>query len=188
PFGKMIFGMQNRVYILSSLENPDAVDVVLDDLLRIHNEWAESENSPFIGGISSVYNGLKNIRVFYNEAKDTVAYLAGRNRFEWMKYEQIGLNRLFLHQEPHIIEQFIDEVFSPLTSKNGMNTEMEQTILVYLKSNRSAKEAAKQLHIHRNTLYQRLRKIEELLQMNFDDSDDLLKIHLACYLKMAVLK
>ncbi|WP_252502009.1 helix-turn-helix domain-containing protein [Sporosarcina sp. Marseille-Q4943] len=188
PFGKMIFGMQNRVYILSSLENPDAVDGLVDDLMRIQTKWMKSESSPFIGGISAVYKGLKNIREFYNEAKDTVTYLAERNRFEWMKYEQIGLNRLFLHQEPHIIKQFIDEVFSPLTSKNDANTEMEQTILVYLKTNRSAKETAKQLHIHPNTLYQRLKKIEKLLQMDFDDSDDLLKIHLACYLKMAVVK
>ncbi|WP_410715783.1 helix-turn-helix domain-containing protein [Brevibacillus sp. SIMBA_040] len=33
-----------------------------------------------------------------------------------------------------------------------------------------------------NTLYHRLRKIEEILDMDLDDPDDWLKLYLACHL------
>ncbi|MEK3937108.1 helix-turn-helix domain-containing protein [Sporosarcina sp. FSL W7-1349] len=181
--GKMIFGIQNRVFILSPLPEPDALDTVQETLATIQEQWVKGKNSPFLGGISAVYKGLENVGKCYDEAEDTINYLSGHNRFELMQYENIGLNRLFLHQQPHIIEQFINEVFFPLSHE--ANSELERTILVYMKTNRSAREAAKKLHIHPNTLYQRIKKIEDLLQIDLDNSDDILKIHLACYLKLS---
>ncbi|BAQ09292.1 transcriptional regulator [Bacillus sp. OxB-1] len=181
PQGKMIFGVQNRVFILSPLPEPDALDTVQETLATIQEQWVKGENPPFLGGISAVYKGLENVGKCYDEAEDTINYLSGHNRFELMQYENIGLNRLFLHQQPHIIEQFINEVFFPLSHE--ANSELERTILVYMKTNRSAREAAKKLHIHPNTLYQRIKKIEDLLQIDLDNSDDILKVHLACYLK-----
>lgn len=181
--GKMIFGVQNRIYILSHLEKPEYIEKVQERLSHLQSEWNNHENNRFIGGISHVYKGLAHIRTCYDEANDTIHYLAGRNRFEIMQYEKIGLNRLFLHQQPHIVEQFIDEMFSPLSDGERTNNELEKTILTYVKTNRSVKETAKKLHIHPNTLYQRLNKIENLLQLDLDQWEDMLKIQLACYLK-----
>jgi DNA-binding PucR family transcriptional regulator len=56
-------------------------------------------------------------------------------------------------------------------------------LLVYTNSNRSAIQAAEKLHIHINTLYQRLKKIEEALNLSFNNTEDMLKIELACHLK-----
>jgi len=181
--GRMIFGVQNRVYILSDLKDPEQVNTIQDTLSIIQSHWIKNGNSRFFGGISHVYKGLENIRKCYDEANDTINYLAGRNRFEIMQYENIGLNRLFLHQQPHIIEQFIDEVFAPLVDNNSANNELEKTLLMYIETNRSVKEAAKTLHIHPNTLYQRLKKIENLIKLDLNNRDDILKVQLACYLK-----
>lgn len=74
-------------------------------------------------------------------------------------------------------------MFSPLSDGERTNNELEKTILTYVKTNRSVKETAKKLHIHPNTLYQRLNKIENLLQLDLDQWEDMLKIQLACYLK-----
>ncbi|MGZ9869038.1 helix-turn-helix domain-containing protein [Priestia endophytica] len=49
--------------------------------------------------------------------------------------------------------------------------------------NKSASNTAKQLHIHINTLYQRLKKIEKQLNLSFDNPEDALKIQLACHLR-----
>ncbi|TQR16257.1 PucR family transcriptional regulator [Psychrobacillus soli] len=112
-----------------------------------------------------------------------LTYLASRNRLDVIRYEDIGLNRLFLNQQPEEIAQFIDEVFLPLTSDNEQKTELEETLLTYFETNRSATKTAKKLHIHINTLYQRLRKIEHLLQLDLSDNEDSLKIQLACHLR-----
>ncbi|WP_073158445.1 helix-turn-helix domain-containing protein [Seinonella peptonophila] len=41
------------------------------------------------------------------------------------------------------------------------------TTITYIQSNRSAMKATQKLHIHVNTLYQRLNKIEQILQLFF---------------------
>jgi DNA-binding PucR family transcriptional regulator len=93
------------------------------------------------------------------------------------------LNKLFLNQSPGEIQQFINEVFLPLTSAHERKTELEETLLTYFELNRSATKTAEKLHIHINTLYQRIRKIEHLLQLDLNDNEDSLKIHLACHLR-----
>jgi len=49
--------------------------------------------------------------------------------------------------------------------------------------NQSAVETARKLHIHVNSFYQRMKRIEELLDLSLDDPEDMLKIQLACHLK-----
>ena len=49
-------------------------------------------------------------------------------------------------------------------------TELLDTLRVYLESGSNAAEAAKKLFIHRNTLYQRMKKIEEIIQVDLKDT------------------
>ena len=128
-------------------------------------EWEDYDNPSFRGGISTVYKGLENIRTCYNEANQALAYVANQHKMELLLYEDIGLNKLFLNQSFEEIQQFIDEVFSPLRSDNDQNKELEYTLLTYFKNNRSRAKTADQLHIHINTLYQRLKKIEQTLNL-----------------------
>src|SRR5699024_2221069 len=60
--GKMIFGVQNRIYILSHLEKPEYIEKVQERLSHLQSEWNNHENNRFIGGISHVYKGLAHIR------------------------------------------------------------------------------------------------------------------------------
>ena len=98
-----------------------------------------------------------------------------------MHYQEIGVNRLFIHQTQDELLSFVNEIFQPLN--NGKNKLLEETLLVYLERNGSVGETAKQLHIHINTLYQRLKKIEEKLNISFNNPEDVLKLQLARYLR-----
>jgi DNA-binding PucR family transcriptional regulator len=98
-------------------------------------------------------------------------------------YEEIGINRLFINQSKEEVKTFIDEVFLPLKNNHLNDEPLEQTLEAYFDNNRSASLTAKQLHIHVNTLYQRLKKIEEKMNISFTNSEHLLKVQLACYLK-----
>ncbi|MFC0560648.1 PucR family transcriptional regulator [Halalkalibacter alkalisediminis] len=93
------------------------------------------------------------------------------------------MNRLFLNQSFEEIEQFINEVFSPLWSDHDRSKDLEITLLTYIKNNRSATKTANQLHIHINTLYQRIKKIEDLLKLELNNNEDVLRIQLACHLR-----
>src|SRR5699024_4705407 len=98
-------------------------------------------------------------------------------------YGDIGLDRLFLHHSSQEIDQFIDDTFSRFSPNNTHDKELEKTLMTYVDLNHSASRTAKALHIHINTFYQRLNKIEDLLELDLNNSEDVLKIQLACYLK-----
>jgi len=55
-----------------------------------------------------------------------------------------------------------------------------QSLLVYLKHERSLKAAAKELHIHRNSLVYRLNQIQKVTGMNFNDPRTRLHALLSC--------
>lgn len=66
---------------------------------------------------------------------------------------------------------------------NGNDSHLVETLQIYMQHNQSMQETAKALHIHVNTLYQRIHKIESALQISLKDSEDVLNAQLACYLK-----
>jgi sugar diacid utilization regulator len=180
---KLIYGFNNKIVILLSISDPQNLKNIHLKFHSIRAEWETSDAPPFRGGISTIYRGLENIKKCYNEANKALSYLANQNRSDIIRFEDIGLNRLFLNQSSEEIEQFINEIFSPLWSDHDRNKDLEKTLLIYIKNNRSASKTADQLHIHINTLYQRIKKIEDLLQLELNNNEDALKVQLACHLR-----
>ena len=131
-------------------------------------------------GIGGMYRGLEYISKSNDEATRALSFLLKRNKVGMMLYEDIGINKLFLNQETSDIENYIHEVLAPLQQqKSG---ELELTLKTYIAENRSVQATAERLHIHSNTLYLRLRKIEDILGVDLNDSEGWMKIYLAFHL------
>ncbi|NMM61689.1 hypothetical protein HBE96_03075 [Clostridium sp. P21] len=54
---------------------------------------------------------------------------------------------------------------------NKYNTDYIKTIKVYLENNRNAGKTSSALNLHRTTLFYRIKKIEDLLNISFEDND-----------------
>ena len=50
------------------------------------------------------------------------------------------------------------------------NTDFIETLRTYLECDRSAAKAAEKLHLHRSTFFYRIKKLEELLNVDLNDS------------------
>lgn len=178
----LVYGFHNKVNLLIStphLSDQERMSEKLDDLMM---KWQQNGGTTFAAGIGSTYRGIGNIATSYDEAQKALEYLINRNDSAIIHYEKIGINRLFVHQQPQEIEFFLEETLTPLSSEKD-NKELEETLVSYIQLNKSAVATAKKLHIHINTLYNRLKKIEELLDISFQNPEDNLKIQLACHLR-----
>ncbi|SDK96416.1 PucR family transcriptional regulator [Lacicoccus qingdaonensis] len=178
----LVYGFHNKVNLLIStphLSDQERMSEKLDDLMK---KWQQNNGETFAAGVGSTYRGIGNIANSYDEAQKALEYLINRNDSAIIHYEEIGVNRLFVHQQPQEIEFFLEETLAPLKSDKD-NNDLEETLVSYIQLNKSAVDTAKKLHIHINTLYNRLRKIEELLEVSFQDPEDNLKIQLACHLR-----
>lgn len=147
-----------------------------DKLRAAASRWAKNDLPPLYGGVGGFYKGLENVAKSSGEAGRSLAFLQSRRRMDITQYADIGVNRLFMNQKPEEIEDYIEEVLSPLRMLKANSGDLAKKLLAYMAANRSTSVTAEALHIHPNTLYHRLRKIEETLGIDLNDPDDWLKV------------
>ncbi|WP_155591820.1 helix-turn-helix domain-containing protein [Lysinibacillus cavernae] len=177
----IVFGFGNKITIICQFKR--MVNELLQLVKQLQTSWERVKSNMLKIGIGSLYLGLDHIAKSYNEADKALSFLITRQRWGVMPYQEIGVNRLFIHQTQEELLSFVNEVFQPLRNEKTKQQLLEETLMMYIAQNGSVGETAKQLHIHVNTLYQRLRKIEEKLTVSFQNAEDVLKLQLACYLR-----
>ena len=60
------------------------------------------------------------------------------------------------------------------------NTEYLETLFSYLRQNRSVKTAARELHLHRNTVNYRVGRLQELFGINLEDAHATCRMLVSC--------
>ena len=135
-------------------------------------------------GISRPANGLSGLRDAYRQAKDAVgiAYeLSDRNSTTF--YGDLKLYQLLLAlKERNLgnLQQFYQDALGPLVEHDlRKQSDLIRTLSGYFGANCNLAKAANELDVHRNTLVYRLDRVEELTQLDLNDSDNRLILHLA---------
>ncbi|MBA9028802.1 helix-turn-helix domain-containing protein [Peribacillus huizhouensis] len=181
-FQYLLFGFQDKVTIIVNVTSESQQEDAMQKLENVGNLWANKDAPVLTGGIGGGYQGLEYVARSFKEANKSLSYISNRGTTGIINYDNIGINRLFINQQTEDIRQFIQEVFTPLQSPKAQSSNLDLTLRTYIAANRSIPETAERLHIHQNTLYHRIRKIEEILEVDLNDSSDWLKLLLACHL------
>jgi sugar diacid utilization regulator len=86
-------------------------------------------------------------------------------------YDDLGIHRVLyaMREDEGAIPQSLQRI---IDHDREHNTDFVPTVATYLGTRCRLRAAAEQLHIHRNTLQYRLRRIEELAGISFDDRDN----------------
>lgn len=179
----LVYGFHNHVTMLAGLKATTEINDMLARLHAASEEWEQGGEASLAIGVGSVYTGIERIGKSFEEAKKAAHYLMNRGRLGVARYGDLGVNRLILNQSQEEIDAFIRDVFGPFWEGQEKHQELEQTLLTYMECSQSPQQTARELHIHVNTLYQRLRKIEELLLIDLRQPEDILKVQLACHLR-----
>lgn len=104
---------------------------------------------------------------------------------EGVSSHQLGAYGLLLNGVDGIdINEFIESVVGPVLAYDGeRRTELLATLEAYFAEGGHAKRAAAALHLHVNTLYQRLDRLDDILGPDWRTGDKLLQVHLALKLR-----
>lgn len=86
-------------------------------------------------------------------------------------YQKLGVYRLLsvIHEKNKEDGYFNPDVMRLMKHDQEHNTELLHTLQCYLANHCRIKETAEALHIHPNTLNYRIKKINDLTTINFDD-------------------
>lgn len=130
---------------------------------------------------SRVYETIYNVRKCYWEASQCLRII---NRYfihrKSANYLNMGALRLLLTQNKEDIEAYLEDILLPIVEYDqSRGTELLMTLFYYARFNKSVGYVSKKLNIHPNTLYQRVKKIEELLGYDLEDPMDWFDIQAA---------
>jgi sugar diacid utilization regulator len=177
---------KNQIVSLLSLHSRVSSSNVVADLkelakklqLEINNKYSEIDVSI---GIGRMKQGLTLIHESFVEATKCIKFLKNFSFDDRViSYTDLGVQRFILQNSEEELIDFIQEVLGPLVQyEQSRKGELLSTLIVYLDQNQNIKKTAESLHIHTNTLSYRLKRIEEILVTDLNESHSLFNIHLA---------
>lgn len=157
--------------------------IVLARLERVQARMRQYEQYPsFSGALGRVANGLPEIPQAYREAQQTLEIgqrLFGGDRLH--SFASLGVYRLLFHLDGNSeLTKFYQEILGPLLNADtrGDGTLIE-TLEGFFRCNGNLSEAARALHLHRNSLLYRLGRIEDILGRSLEDPEFRLALQIA---------
>lgn len=132
-------------------------------------------------GIGQLYPDLMSIPKSYREAAQAAKIgrsLKGPNSVH--VFTDLGIYRMLLQfattQNPN--EFYCDALERLLEYDQQADKELVKTLAAFLECNGNLTETSERLYIHRNTLKYRLERIRDITQIDLDDSENRLMLHL----------
>lgn len=132
-------------------------------------------------GIGQLYNDLLSIPKSYREAGHAVKIgraLKGPSQVHG--FADLGIYRMLLQfaSSRNPSEFFCDALERLLEYDQQADKELVKTLAAFLECNGNLTETSERLYIHRNTLKYRLERIRDITQIDLDDSENRLILHL----------
>ncbi|MEV0174061.1 helix-turn-helix domain-containing protein [Streptomyces sp. NPDC050803] len=157
--------------VLVRLRSPDSLTPATTAAGRLLERTGRDSGA----GIAAARSGLVELGAAWREASAAARAALAEPRFgpvaEWAR---IGPYRLLTALSP---EAAHDPAVAPLLSP--AHRELARTAEVYLDCAGQAARTAAELGIHRQTLYYRLSRVEQLTGLDLDDGEDRLLLHMA---------
>jgi purine catabolism regulator len=144
-------------------------------------EEGKKEGYLFSVGIGRAYREWEKLSESYEEAREALEIGPPLLGEEVISFDALGLLCWLHHLPPEVREKNrFSQVALTLADHDAQRGgELLKTLEAYLDAGRNIQEAAKCLFLHRNTLRQRLNKIEALCHLELSDPLTCLNLHVA---------
>jgi sugar diacid utilization regulator len=141
-------------------------------------------NLSILIGMGRIVSTLEEVQLSDRDAKKCIDYLQSTNIEETIvTYHQLGVQRLFLNTQKNELKDFVDEVLGVIISYDEKyETELLQTLKVYLECNHNMAQSAKKLYVHTNTIKYLLKTIKQILNVDSLEGRKAFDIQLGIYL------
>jgi hypothetical protein len=141
------------------------------------------DDTELVCGIGGVYSGVTGLRASAAEAQAAVTAARAAHRTNTpVSFDKAGLRRTLLEWfSTDTAREAVDSILQPLDRLGADKRKSSiETLQAYLDNQGSLVQTGKQLHLHRNAVGYRIKRIFEMLEVEFDDADTRLLLQLAC--------
>ncbi|TCS36390.1 PucR family transcriptional regulator [Reinekea marinisedimentorum] len=122
-------------------------------------------------GVSNSFHHLSKISEAAEQARKALSLTQLYQNEPICRYDQIGIAQLFsqISNRKLLLEFCQDQLQSLCFCESSQSLELKRTLRCYLDYSGSSKKAAEHIGIHRNTLSQRIKKLEQLLDKDLNN-------------------
>ena len=167
----IIFCEKHKIVIAFSNTEERRIQEIVDSAVRTLPRSLREKINIFIG-IGKNTNNIRCISKTFNIAS-RVAKLQRKRMAEGetTSYHNLGISQLFLSMDDmEIMREFYEKKLEPLVKYDEENnTDLLGFLQVYFSYGGRVGETASKLYLHRNSINYKLRKIEEILNCDFND-------------------
>ncbi|ASF40471.1 hypothetical protein CEH05_15460 [Halobacillus halophilus] len=144
----------------------------LIDEIKEHSEEDEFYN--FLIGVGKEYAILANMRKSFLEALEVIEianFITPRPETMPREFSKLGIYRYLaaLYEKNSSEDYYSDDLLTLIQNDKEKQTDLLRTLEVYLANNGKGKQTANELFIHPNTLNYRIKQIQELTNIDFND-------------------
>lgn len=133
-------------------------------------------------GVSKTVTGLSGYKKAYEEAKKAAEFAVHFNKKgEILHFDQLGIvGVMFEGNNFDSMKEFCEKYLGALMNYKYTNgTDLIYSLQVFLDHESVIQSAAEELHVHYNTLRYRLKRIEEIIELDLKDPQTKLNLRIA---------
>ncbi|WP_223067734.1 PucR family transcriptional regulator [Paenibacillus caui] len=183
------FYMMNRLCSLISIREEEARDSIrCEQVARLYADLMYSWGEPKTSNTSYASKVRIGVEEFIESLRECVE--AERISTELgfdrpvIMFADIEFTYLFRHIPEEVMSNYCAYLFRPLMERDEEYAgEMMRTLESYFSNCGQINEIARELFIHRNTVFYRLEKISAILNLDLKNTDDMLKLKMAFMFK-----
>ncbi|UOR11527.1 helix-turn-helix domain-containing protein [Halobacillus amylolyticus] len=171
PYKTLVYDKNMEVTLMFTVSSSMDEEQVFQHLEKLFSKIIRTSNEKLaldnLAGFGQVVEKLKHVHLSYRDAKRCVQYLqSAYNGKSLLTYKQLGPYRLFLKFDRKELQEYVDEILGTIISyDHDHDTELLQTLRVYLESNQNMEKCSKELFVHVNTVKYRLKTIYGILHI-----------------------
>lgn len=149
-----------------SAENNDQRKKYIAEISKILQNYNLINSCEFLAGVSRLYNKLPDMPRAYEEGRMALRYcMKVTSEKRICAFEEMGIMQFLISKrDKEAILEYCSELLKELYENDAAEqTEYVRTLWIYLKNNNNLVKTAQVLYIHRNTLVNRINKIQSII-------------------------
>jgi carbohydrate diacid regulator len=170
--GDVIVRWGNDRFLILQTAHIHEKERIATKIKHLQHALNEKYGIPFSFGVGKIVSA-KNVHLSYKQAERALHVAKQTNAIVFD--EDLRLEMCLEEISLPTREEFIKRTIEPLFNEQ----ELLDTLRTFFEHHLSLKQTAQALHIHINTLHYRLKKIQELTNLNMKQTEDLVTLYLA---------
>ncbi|MCR4436404.1 MAG: helix-turn-helix domain-containing protein [Clostridiales bacterium] len=168
-FGSKAIIFNGNIVLVISRDYSNILDK--NELKEIDHYFGQNR---MYGGLSRCFHDISEIQIYFNQSLEAleIGIRLENNRFIF-EYEDYVLYHIvnLCNNHENLISLCHPSLIKLIEYDRKNNTLLAHSLKVFLQNERNLVASAQALHIHRNTMVYRIDKIQEIIQVDLNDSN-----------------